>query len=178
MPNSPPDQPDKVEGVVPDLHPDALPVIIAVGTLVVKLSHIHFVLEANLWSLLKIDSDVGRVLTQDLPFSSLIARFKNTLKLKNPSPELLARFNKAFDQLDKINIERNKIVHGYWTFPDDGFPLIIPKKGQVTQESAPTVIEILDQINGAENFLKEFFACMNQFNNPHLEKRHICDSAP
>ncbi|NGZ10202.1 MAG: hypothetical protein CV088_12575 [Nitrospira sp. LK70] len=178
MPKSPPDQPDKVEGVFPDLHPDGLPVIMAVGTLVVKLSYIHFVLETNLWSLLRIDPDDGRVLTQDLPFASLIAWFKSTLKLKNPSPKLLNRFNKALDQLDKINIERNRIVHGFWTFPKDGSPLIIPKKGPVTQEIAPTVIQILEQIEGAEKFLNEFFACMNQFHNPHLENLRISDSAP
>ncbi len=118
------------------------------------------------------------VLTQDLPFASLIARGKSILKLKNPSPKILNRLNKTLDQLDKINIERNRIVYGLWTFPKDGSPLTILKQGAVTQEIAPTGIQILEQIENAERFLKAFFTCKSQFHNPKLEKTRISDSAP
>lgn len=178
MSKSPQDQPNKIEGTSVYLHPDQVPIVMAVGTLVVKLSYIHFVLETNLWSLLGIDSHSGRVLTGDLPFKSLIERFKRTLQLKNPTPKVLNRLNIAFRQLEKINDERNKIVHGFWTFPKDSSPLMIPKKGPITQEIAPTVIKIIEQVEGAEQFLKEFFACMNQFHNPDLEKLRTSDPTP
>lgn len=173
MNNPQPDQPRETEGFPLEQLPDQVLIKTIVGALVMRLSYLHFVLEINLWSILGIDEGSGRVLTEDLPFKSLIHRFERTIRLKNPSTEVSDRLKKAFAQLEKVNDKRNKIVHGFWTFPGDGSPLLIPKKGPVTQMIAPTVTELAYLIKETEQFEHEFFICMNLFNNRHLSHEHL-----
>ncbi len=142
-----------------------------VGVLVMKLSFVHFLLETNLWSFLGIDSKDGRILTEDLPFASLIKRFLRTVEAKNPEPAALKELKKALEQLDKINSERNRIVHGFWTFPEDGPPEIVPKKGDVISVNAPTYKELEELTHATEQFIEDFFRSLNRIANPSLKKK-------
>ena len=178
MNNSQSDQPNEIEAFSLEQLPEPILIQAAVGSLVMNLSYVHFVLEINLWSLLGINQNSGRVLTEDLPFKSLMQRFMRTIQLKNPSTQVSDRLKKAFSQLDRVNAKRNKIVHGFWTFPEGAAPLLIPKKGPVTQEIAPTLTKLADLNGEIDRFLQEFFACMTLFNNPHLETLPLPEGTP
>ncbi|MBC7838797.1 MAG: hypothetical protein H7Y39_09210 [Nitrospiraceae bacterium] len=133
-----------------------------------RLSFVHFILELNLWSVLGIDPECGRVLTEDLPLVNLANRLYRTVQTKNPQPDTLKQLRKALNELEKINKERNTLVHGFWTFPKDGLPSIVPKKGQVISKNAPTYSEITRLIEATDRFTEEFFKCMTKIYNPKL----------
>jgi hypothetical protein len=141
-----------------------------VGALVMQLSFVHFLLEINLWSLLGIDQKSGRILTEDLPLASLSQRFLRTVEANNPGPDALKQLKNALKELEKINCRRNRIVHGFWTFPEDGPPEIVPKKGEVISQNAPTYKEIEQLIHATEQFIIDFFKCMNRIANPGLDE--------
>lgn len=141
----------------------------AVGIFVMRLSFVHFILEINLWSLLGINTGCGRILTEDLPLTSLANRLYRTVQTKNPHPDTLKQLRKAMNELEKINQGRNALVHGFWTFPKDGPPSIVPKKGQVISKDAPTYSEIRRWIEDTDRFTEEFLKCMNRINNPELD---------
>lgn len=156
-----------------DLLPQQLLIQQVLGALVIRLSYAHFILELNLCSLLGIDAEKGRVLTEDLPLSKLASRFLRTVKEKTPQPEILKQFKKILKDLEGINEKRNRLVHGFWTFPDDGPPLLVPKKGPITSVKAPALNEISDLVNATDLFTQEFFKCMNRINNPHMYAQRL-----
>jgi hypothetical protein len=152
-----------------DLFPQEPAIEGAIGMLVMRLSFVHFLLEINLCSLLGIDAEKGRILTEDVPFSRLMHRFLRAVKTRNPQPEVLKQFKDLLKGLQETNEKRNGLVHAFWTFPENGPPLLVPKKGKIASVEAPTVNEILEMVNATDRFIDGFFKAMFPINNPHLD---------
>lgn len=134
----------------------------AIGTFVMRLSFLHVVLEINLWSLMGINQTNGRILTEDLPLSKLTQRIYQVVKEKNPKPETLKDLKKILKELEKVNEERNRLAHGFWSFPDNGPPQIILKKGPLVSKNAPTYLDIRLWIERADKFLDDFTRCISK----------------
>jgi hypothetical protein len=107
-----------------DLFPQQPAIEQAIGRLVMRLSFVHLLLELNLCTLLGVEPEKGRILTEDLPFSSLVRRFLRAVKTKNPHPDVLKQFDKLLKGLQKTHEKRNSVVHAFWTFPENGPPAI------------------------------------------------------
>ncbi len=145
-----------------------------VGALVMQFSFVHFLLEINLWSFLGIDHKNGRILTEDFSFTNLTKKLLRTVEARNPESGVLKELKKALKDLDDINCERNRLVHGFWTFPEDGPPEIVPKKGESVSVNAPTFSELEQLTHALEKFIDDFFICMNRIVNPGLDKlKHV-----
>ena len=152
-----------------DLFPQQPAIEQAIGRLVMRLSFVHFLLEINLCSLLGIEAEKGRILTEDLPFSRLVNRFLRAVKTRNPQPEVLRQFKELLRGLEETNEKRNVLVHAFWTFPENGPPLLVLKKGKIASVDAPTLNEILEMVNATDRFIDGFFKAMFPINNPHLD---------
>ena len=151
-----------------DLLPQQPLVEESIGRLVLRLSYAHLVLELNLGTLLGIDPAKGRILTEDLPLSSLTTRFYRAAESKAPQPQHLKQLKILLKNLRIINDNRNRLVHAFWTFPDDGPPMLVPKKGPMVSVKAPTPTEILSLVTATDHFIEDFFACMSRIFNPHV----------
>lgn len=132
-----------------------------------RISLFHFILEMELWSLLGIDENSGRVLTEDLPLSNLMHRFERAVKTKNPQPTYLKMLRKTLKDLREVNDKRNRFVHALWQFPPGGHPFLVPKKGRVIREDAPPVTELEELEHRAELLMLDFIRLNHQmFSNP------------
>ena len=145
-----------------DLLPQQPLVEESIGRLVLRLSYAHLVLELNLGTLLRIDPAKGRILTEDLPLSSLATRFYRAAESKAPQPQDLKQLKSLLNNLRRINDKRNRLVHAFWTFPKDGPPMLVPQKGQLVSEKAPMATEILSLVNATDKFIEDFFRCMSR----------------
>lgn len=152
-----------------DLFPQEPAIEQAIGMLVMRLGFVHFLLEINLCSLLGIEPEKGRILTEDVPFSSLMRRFLRAVKTRNPQPEVLKEYKDLLKGVQEINEKRNRLVHAFWTFPENGPPLLVPKKGKIASVEAPTHMEILEMVNATDRFIDGFIKVMFPINNPHLD---------
>lgn len=132
------------------------------GRLVMRFSLIHFVLEIHLWRILDMNSKNGRILTEDLPLSNLAERFCKTAEAKYPPSDDLKALRRAIRALGKVNTRRNALVHAFWSFPNDGPPLIFPKKGQLMSVNAPTVADINQLVKETDRVKDELFTCLKQ----------------
>lgn len=145
----------------------------SIGKLVLRLGYAHLLLELHLGTLLRIDPAKGRILTEDLPLSSLATRFYRAAESKAPQPQDLKQLKSLLNNLRRINENRNRLVHAFWTFPKDGPPMLVPKNGQMVREKAPMATEILSLVTATDKFIEDFFRCMRR-----ILITHHTDSPP
>ncbi|CAI4032128.1 hypothetical protein DNFV4_02555 [Nitrospira tepida] len=127
----------------------------AIGSLVMRLSLSHFILEAHLCFLIGIDLECGRVLTEDLPLKSLINRVGRAASAKLRQPEDIRTLKAILKGLDAVNDKRNRLVHALWYFTDRDQPFFIPKKGKPVDQEAPSVEEVKKLVDAVETLLND-----------------------
>ena len=127
----------------------------ALGSLVMRLSLSHFILEANLCFLMGIDVESGRVLTEDLPLTSLINRVSRAATAKLRQPEDIRTLKAILKGLNAVNEKRNRLVHALWHFTDSDQPFFIPKKGKPVDQEAPSVEEVKKLVDTVETLLND-----------------------
>lgn len=135
-----------------------------IGAIVMRLSLIHFLLEINLWTLLRVSTETGRILTEDLLLSKLAMKFYRAVEAKDPQSGTLKPLKNALKKLEKLNTKRNELVHSFWSFPNDGPPTIFSKKGTIISKKAPTFSEIQSLVYAIEQLIPELVECMARIN--------------
>ncbi len=116
----------------------------ALGKLSIRFSLLHSLVEEFGWRIWGLNSDVGAILTKDLPTKQLVKKIRDSAKLffakEAACRELVAILNKVEDVADR----RNEFLHSIW-HTRNGQPIFISRKrGRLIDREAPSAEDIDD----------------------------------
>ena len=128
----------------------------ALGKLSIRYSLLHTLVEEFSWRIWGLNSDLGTILTKDLPMKQLLKKLRDSARLflaeESAGKDLIAIFKKVEDVADR----RNEFLHSIW-FIDEGKPIFISRKrGQLLDEKAPTAEDINDLSREIMNLVTDF----------------------
>lgn len=128
----------------------------ALGKLSIRFSLLHTLVEEFSWRIWGINSDLGAILTKDLPTKQLLKKLRDSARLffsKEPAgKDLIAIFKKMEDVADR----RNEFLHSIWVIREGKSIFISRKRGQLLDEEAPTAEDINDLSREIMNLVTDF----------------------
>jgi hypothetical protein len=116
----------------------------ALGNLSIRFSLLHSLVEEFAWRIWGLNSDVGAILTKDLPTKQLVKKLRDSAKLffakETACKDLIAILNKVEDVAGR----RNEFLHSIWVIRN-GQPIFISRKrGRLLGREAPSAEDIND----------------------------------
>lgn len=94
-----------------------------VGRVVVNFQHLEFLIVRLIWIMAATDENIGQRVTAMVPFSKLLDLLSSIFHYEVKVPETVKRFDHLISRAQKINADRNRIVHSWWFVDfDSGAP--------------------------------------------------------
>ena len=100
--------------------PCSQPEIHLVGEIAVSFGNLEFLLEGGIWKLLCGEDEqtqkLGEAITAEMSFSRKLYAFSSMYRLRVPSASEDHTFRSMINELDKVQAERNAILHSAWSY--------------------------------------------------------------
>jgi hypothetical protein len=115
---------------------------LALGSLTINFSLLHFLLERVAWDLWKVKGASATIITKDLRMSHLVEKLKATANDAIPQDER-PQFLDLLKRAGKAAEDRNELLHSLWII-EDGQPVlcISRKRGALSGSQVPSVEDI------------------------------------
>lgn len=116
----------------------------ALGRMSIRFSLLHSLVEEFAWRIWGLNSDVGAILTKDLPTKQLVKKLCDSAKLffakEAACKDLIAILKKVEDVAQR----RNEFLHSIWVITNAKPIFISRKRGRLLDREAPSAEDIDD----------------------------------
>lgn len=129
----------------------------ALGKLSIRFSLLHLMLEEFGWKVWGLDSQVGSILTKDLPTKHLVKKIRDSADLFIDKKSVRKEFLAILNRVEKVADRRNEFLHSIWLIRAGEPTLCISRKrGPLLDQEAPSAEDINDLSRIIMNVVTDF----------------------